>query len=78
MFEPGKSGNPGGRPKGTVSLVTELQRKANKETVGAIIDRVLADAMSGDKDATKLVFAYLVGKPKENQGEPQELVVKWL
>ncbi len=66
-FQPGRSGNPKGRPPGR-RLVTELrdqldQTIENGETQGALIVRKLVDlAIGGDLAAIKLIFDRIDGR----------------
>lgn len=72
QFQPGRSGNPNGRPKGAKSPFTllreELQSKVTLRENGrvttvtkleAIMKRVVADTLSGKASQTKLLFALL-------------------
>jgi len=68
-------GNPGGgRPPGSVSLITLLKQKLeecpegfDKRTYGhLIVDRVLADAIkNGDQAMMRLVWQYIEGMPRQ-------------
>lgn len=72
QFQPGLSGNPKGRPRGSKSPYTllreELQSKVSLRENGtvttvtkleAIMKRVVADTLSGKPSQTKLLFALL-------------------
>ena len=54
----GISGNPGGRPKGSVSLAARLRRRLaeHPEEAEAIIDRALLGAKSGDPQLLRIVL----------------------
>ncbi len=52
-FKKGESGNPGGRPKGSVSPATRLIRQASPE----ILESVIAQAKGGDMQAAALILA---------------------
>ena len=67
QFQPGKSGNPNGRPKGAKSptghevfdqLVTVNQKGKPKKikAIDALLSQLLIDAMKGDHKARKLVL----------------------
>lgn len=70
-FKEGISGNPGGRPIGSVSLKTLIQRKIAEIPIGQtkawaeqVVDSLLEKAVV-DKDvaAQKLIFNYVDGMP---------------
>ncbi len=58
---PGSRLNPSGRPKGSVSLVTEIQRKLaeNPERVDAIVGNLLTLAEDGDHKALHAIRTLL-------------------
>jgi len=66
-FKKGQSGNPGGRPAGTVSLLTELRRQLS---LGATAEDVVRDtieqARNGNGVALKLVWDRIEGPVKES------------
>jgi hypothetical protein len=79
-FPPGVSGNPGGRPRGRVSLRALLQERLAQVAppdpfdFGApdartwaerIVDRMLDAATHGDARALRLVWEYVEGRPAE-------------
>jgi hypothetical protein len=71
-FKPGVSGNPSGRPPGSVSLKSLLQERIatltadGKSYADALIDSTLQAALDGDAQARKLVFEYLEGRPHQS------------
>jgi len=79
QFKPGQSGNPSGRPKGSISLVRILKRllfeeiqvkgktiDEKKTRAELLIKQVINLALKrGDKDMIKLIFSYLEGLPKQ-------------
>ena len=71
-FQPGQSGNPAGKPPGTVSLRTELRKQLSGMPEGQrrtfaelLVTSALADAIMGDARARKLVFEYIEGRPEQ-------------
>ena len=69
-WQPGQSGNPAGKPKGTRSLSTILREALDKEvpkvgvnmTYGeAIIRKLMGGALHGDMRAIKLIFERMEG-----------------
>ena len=68
---PGYSGNPNGRPKGTISLTSKIKEfldempSDSKETYAdLIVKRITKMALEGDQQMLKLVWNYLDGLPK--------------
>lgn len=76
-FQPGQSGNPGGRPKGSVSLTTLLRRalaekatpKAAKTAAEAIVAALLKAARDGDQRAIQYVFDRIDGPAGKQAAE---------
>ncbi|MEO6809727.1 MAG: DUF5681 domain-containing protein [Isosphaeraceae bacterium] len=77
-FPPGVSGNPGGRPKGTISLVTLLRRKLAEggddgiQNAEAIIDALILQARCGDYRHIKEILERIDGKVSEKPPESTE------
>lgn len=80
-FEPGKSGNPRGRPKRGTAMADALRTVLNKSQDGkqnkrAVAEKLVEMARSGNVEAMKLVFDRIDGKPVQtnvlegNQDEP--------
>jgi Family of unknown function (DUF5681) len=66
-FEPGRSGNPGGRPKGTLldrALVELLQADGGRHS-RAIAEKLIAKAQRGDVKAARLIAERTEGRPKQ-------------
>ena len=63
MFKPGQSGNPAGRPPGSISLVSALKKhlKENPDEVKQIVLATIRDAKEGDAQARKLVWDRIDG-----------------
>jgi hypothetical protein len=86
QFKRGKSGNPKGRPKGSLNLATDLtaelgeqitvredgrQRKVSKQR--ALIKSLMAKALQGDVRATAALlalYARVITEVPEDQNEP--------
>jgi hypothetical protein len=75
MFQKGKSGNPGGRRNGSVSLKKLLIKLLNeknaqdakgRKNAEIFIHNELARGIKGDKDARKMIWEYVEGMPDAN------------
>lgn len=79
-FKPGQSGNPAGKPKGTMSLTANLRalmekeidvvdpitKEPGKKKIGEVINlRLIANSIKGDARSIKIVQERLEGKPKQ-------------
>ena len=74
-FQPGQSGNPGGRPKGTKSLrnllIQALRKKAKdgkggeKEFYDVLVESIVVNAAKGNAALAKLIFDYHDGPPPQ-------------
>lgn len=73
-FKPGQSGNPAGRPRGSLNKTTVLVRNLLQDEAEDIARVVLDAARGGDLTAAKLVLDKLVPQAKESPvSEPVEL-----
>jgi len=61
QFQPGQSGNPGGRPKVLVELETVLNEHPTIEAVHAIFAKLRRLAMAGDVRAAKVYLDRVMG-----------------
>src|ERR1035437_7372895 len=66
-YKPGQSGNPAGKPKGTVQIKDEIRRKLNKQRAGNIAESMIAGAEAGDDKKR----ADLLQRSEENTSELQ-------
>ena len=74
QFKKGQSGNPKGKPKGTISITSrikvELQKHAkgsDKSYLDILIERILYKALQeGDKDMIKAIWSYVDGLPRQD------------
>ena len=88
QFQPGQSGNPQGRPKGTKNLSTDLDEELNQKilvTEGgkqqevtkqrAMIKTLFAKAMQGNTQAAKALITLIIGleQSKANNPLPDQL-----
>jgi hypothetical protein len=74
-FQPGQSGNPGGRPRGSKSLrnllIQALRKKAKdgkggeKEFYDVLIESIVVNAAKGNAALVKLIFDYHDGPPPQ-------------
>ena len=71
-FIEGHSGNPAGKPRGTVSITTEIRNKLSEIPVGQkstylelLISRILKQAVvEGNEQMIKLIWNYIEGMPE--------------
>lgn len=78
-FPKGVSGNPNGRPKGAVSLLSILRQKLAADdgvTANELVDATIRDAKNGDAQARKLCWEYIEGKPTQPVDFSGETVVR--
>jgi len=72
-FEPGQSGNPKGRPPGSVSITAEIKKKLQeipegqqKSYLELLINRILKQAVvDGNEQMIKQIWSYIDGPPKQ-------------
>lgn len=74
-FIPGVSGNPGGRPLGSISLTEAIRRRLDtlgpdqkRKVIEYLADNITQDALEGGKYGTKmrqLIWNYLEGMPQQ-------------
>lgn len=69
-FVPGQSGNPKGKPKGTLHKATRAALAMMEGQLEALTQAVINAALAGDMAATKLVFDKLIPQAKESPVEP--------
>lgn len=69
QFAPGKSGNPKGRPVGSKNKVNLLKltieegfREVNQDKISRILNSVVSDALSGDKQCRKMIWDACISK----------------
>ena len=89
LFKPGQSGNPKGRPKGVKNFHTvfaialqnvanELNKKSNSKLTGdqvyeRIMESLVKQGINGNARHLELILAYVIGKPKHQEGDKLEL-----
>jgi hypothetical protein len=62
LFQKGQSGNPGGRPKGSISLTTVLRTRLQDETLAnELVDSTISQAKAGNPVALKLLWDRIDG-----------------
>ena len=75
LFKKGQSGNPAGRPPGSISITTEIKKKLNEIPEGQkktylelLINRILKlGVVDGNEQMIKQIWAYIDGMPKERR-----------
>ena len=63
-FQPGKSGNPNGRPKGSISLVERLKKRLREhpEQIDTILDALFEQAINGSSKHLEIILDRIDGK----------------
>lgn len=71
-FKPGQSGNPNGRPVGSISLITILKKRLaevspdQRRTFAEVfVDNLIQDALDLDGPSRKLMIQYIEGMPRQ-------------
>jgi hypothetical protein len=63
-FEPGRSGNPAGKPKGTRNRASTLLDAIAEADLQAIVSKFVERAKAGDLGAAKLIFDRIAPPPR--------------
>lgn len=64
-FQPGKSGNPGGRPAHQTKYLKALVRIVKQDDWKDIVKKAIEQAKRGDKSARQWLSDYCAGKPPQ-------------
>jgi hypothetical protein len=77
LFQKGTSGNPAGRPKGSVNKYTELSRELLSENGVMIVSKVIEKAMDGDVACLKMCMDRIIPAHKavEIKHENQDMAI---
>jgi len=77
LFAKGTSGNPAGRPKGSVNKYTELSRELLSENGVLIVSKVIEKAMDGDVACLKMCMDRIIPAHKavEIKHENQDMAI---
>lgn len=85
-FKKGQTGNPNGRPKGSLRDIKEVlkdllsQEKNNSQLIDGLMTVVVNKALKGDLKAVEMLLSYTYGKPTQKteitgaEGAPIEVV----
>jgi hypothetical protein len=72
-FKPGQSGNPAGRPKGSISLTSMIKKRLRELTpdgkraaIEMLADNIIQDALDSSDNMRKLIWNYVDGLPKND------------
>ena len=74
QFKPGYSGNPDGKPEGSLSITTEIKKKLKEIPEGQqktylelLINKIMHKAIvEGDQTTLKAIWNYIDGLPRES------------
>lgn len=64
-WKKGESGNPKGKPKGTIQIKDVLRKKLNKENANQIVDTLIKGSIAGEDKKTEVILK-LNGELNEN------------
>ena len=71
-FKKGQSGNPKGKPKGTISLTSMIKRKlqelvpdGKRQAIEMLADNIIQDALEHNNKMRQLIWNYVDGMPKQ-------------
>ena len=64
-FQPGQSGNPAGRPKGSLNMLTRAMQAKLAGRADEILDRAISLAAAGNMNALKLLVPRLLPEIRE-------------
>lgn len=72
LFKPGQSGNPAGRPKGSISITTKVKRllEDNPEKFQELVDKLI-------NDSPELVWKMIDGMPKQETKVEGNMQIEW-
>lgn len=79
MAKPKGGARPGaGRKKQAVedNVREHIRNAATDQDLAAIWKSVVKKAKEGSEKHTQLLFNYYYGKPKENEGQPTEMIIR--
>jgi len=85
-WKKGESGNPAGRPAGSVSITAEIKRKLQevpdgqqKSYLELLINRILKQAVvDGNEQMIKQIWSYIDGTPKPASDNPGAITINLL
>ena len=82
-FQPGQSGNPAGRPKGSTKakLMRIFKEEMSEDDFRAIVRSRIKRAKAGDRFAADHIFLYMLGRPKpmdEDEGDSVQMLIQLL
>jgi hypothetical protein len=82
LFQPGQSGNPKGRAKGSTNSNADILRKAvaaaleNNNNLDRLINALVDRAIAGDNQAAIILFERFAGRPIQPEPEQESKEIK--
>lgn len=61
--------------RGAIKRALEAQPEGASETLRKIWDNVIQGAVKGNEKQQRIFLEYFHGKPKENEGNPTEMII---
>jgi len=82
-FKPGQSGNPAGKPEGSLSLTAAIKKRLKelspdqkRTALDWLADNIIQDALDNNNAMRKMIWNYMDGMPKQSLEIEGELPIQ--